>query len=158
MKQKTPKIIILIVCLVIAFAPAIFGGLFTSQSVGSEWYLDNKPGFTPPGWVFGPVWTILYFLIGLSLFFVWTNANKKIDKKKIALVFGINLILNALWSFVFFGMQNALLAFLIIIGIWLSILGMVFVSYKIDKKAAWMLVPYLLWVSFAGVLNAGFSG
>lgn len=147
---------VLIICLVLAFLPGILGSLFTSDSVGSDWYEINKPSFTPPGWVFGPVWTILYVLIGLSLFFVWTNAKGRDVKKKIALVFGINLVLNGLWSLVFFGRQNALWAFIVLIGIWLTIWMMIFVSWKIDRKAAWMLVTYLIWVSFAGVLNAGF--
>lgn len=146
---------VLVVSLIIVFTISFVGSLFTSGNKDSSWYLENKPSFTPPSIVFPIVWPILYFLIALSLYFVWIKANKS-EKKKVAVIFGINLIANALWSYLFFEIRNPLLSFIDIIIILISIIGMMFIAGKIDKKAVWLLVPYLLWVGFAGVLNFGF--
>jgi tryptophan-rich sensory protein len=146
---------VLIISLIIVFGISFIGSLFTLGNADSSWYLEEKPGFTPPSWVFGPVWTILYFLIALSLYFVWIKA-KKNEKKKVAAVFGINLVANALWSYLFFGIRNPGLAFIDILIILASIVAMIAITGKIDRKAAWLLVPYLLWVGFASVLNLGF--
>jgi len=140
----------LLVSLVLVYSIAFIGSLFTS--IDNSWYESIKPSITPPSFVFPIVWNILFFLIALSLYFAWTNS-KKLDKKKLILIFGINLILNAFWSFLYFKMQNPLYAFFDLILIWISILGMIFVTYKINKKSSYLLVPYLLWVSFAGILN-----
>ncbi len=146
---------LLVVSLIIVFAVSFIGSLFTFGNTNSSWYLENKPSFTPPNWIFGPVWTLLYFLIALSLYFAWIKA-KKNEKKKVAIVFGLNLAANALWSYLFFEIKNPLLSFLDIITILATIIAMIFVAGKIDKKAGWLLVPYLLWVSFASILNFGF--
>ena len=148
---------VLIVSLIIVFGISFIGGLFTSGNTNGSWYLENKPSFTPPSWVFGPVWTILYFLIALSLYFVWIKANRN-EKKKIAIVYGINLFANGLWSYLFFGIQNPLLSFIDLLIIFVSTIGMIFIAGKIDRKAGWLLVPYLLWVGFAGALNFYFIG
>jgi translocator protein len=145
---------VLVVCLLIVFVVGFFGSFFTGGEV-DKWYIENKPNYTPPNWVFGPVWIIIYFLIGLSLYFAWVNS-KKDEKKIVGIVFGVNLVLNGMWSYLFFGLQNALWAFIDIILIWFSIIVMIYTVWKIDRKSAWLLVPYLLWVSFAGVLNWGF--
>ena len=146
------KVRVFIWCLILVYFVAFIGSIFTSGTVDSDWYLQNKPSFTPPNWLFGPVWTALYFLIVLSLYFSWTKAKKK-EKKKVEWVFGINLVLNSLWSVLFFGLRNPVLSFIDIIAIWISIIMMIFVAGRIDKKAGWILVPYLIWVSFAAVLN-----
>ncbi len=146
---------VLVVSLIIVLGISFVGSLFTSGNTDSSWYLENKPSFTPPSWVFGPVWTILYLLIALSLYFVWTKA-KRNEKKKIVVIYGINLVANVLWSYLFFGIQNPLLSFIDLLVIFGSIIGMMVVAEKIDRKVAWLLVPYLLWVGFAGVLNFAF--
>ena len=146
------KWLIFIICLVVVFAAGVIGSFANSGTTSSEWYEMNKPGITPPGFVFPIVWNILYFLIALSLYFAWTGARKK-EKKKVAWVFGINLVLNALWSVLFFGFRKPGWAFVDLVLLWVSIWFMIFISGRIDKKASWLLVPYLLWVSFAGVLN-----
>ena len=138
----------LILSLIIVFGIGLLGGLFNSSS---EWYDSVKPSITPPSFVFPIVWNILFLLIALSLYFVWIN--KKKDKKLFYYGFGINLFFNFLWSLLFFGLQKPGLAFVDLILIWFSIWIMIFASWKIDKKSSWLLVPYLLWVSFAGVLN-----
>lgn len=152
MKKRGINWKVLITSLIIVFLVAFLGSLFTSQNTNSEWYQEIKPSITPPNWVFPVVWNILFFLIALSLYFSWINSNKK-QKKKISLVFGINFILNILWSFLYFGLQNPSLAFYEIIILEASIITMIYTTYKINKTSSYFLIPYLLWVSFATVLN-----
>ena len=142
----------LIVCLIIVYAVAFVGSLFTSNKVNSEWFNSIKPSITPPNYIFPIVWNILYFLIALSLYFSFMNGNKK-ERVKVSWVFGVNLVLNLLWSLFYFGIQNVFLAFVDIILIWLTIIWMMFVTWRIDKKASYLLIPYFIWVSFASVLN-----
>lgn len=142
-------------CFFVVFLVAAIGSMFTSESVNGAWYLDNKPSFTPPNWVFGPAWTIIYILIAFSLYFSWTNANLK-QKRKMRMFFGVNLLANLLWSWLFFGLQNPFLAFIDIIIILGTIVAMIFIVWKIEKKSVWFLMPYLLWVCFATVLNFAF--
>ena len=143
---------VLILSLIVVYFVAFIGSIFTSSSVNSEWYSINKPSITPPSYVFPIVWNILFLLIAFSLAFAWMNSNKK-EKKKVAWAFGINFVLNVLWSVLYFGMKNPLIAFFDLIALWVSIAVMIYVTHKIDKKASYLLVPYLLWVSFAGILN-----
>ena len=143
---------ILIACLLIVYLVAFLGSIFTSPVTNSEWYNSVRPSITPPNWVFPVVWNILFFLIALSLYIGWINANKK-DKSKIALVFGINLFLNIFWSILYFGLKNPTLAFFELILLWISIIFMLTTTYKINKKSFYLLIPYFIWVSFAGVLN-----
>ena len=117
------------------------------------WYQSIKPSFTPPNYVFPIVWNILFFLIAISLYLAWTSAKKKEMKRKIAAVFGMNLLLNFLWSFLFFAKQNPVGAFFDLIALLITIVAMIYTTYKVNKTSAYLLVPYLLWVSFAGFLN-----
>lgn len=143
---------ILIISLLIVCAVAIIGGIFTSEAVKSEWYQLNKPSITPPNWIFPIVWNILFFLIALSLYINWVKADKK-QKNDIILVYGINFVLNIAWSAIYFGMKNPLVSFFDIIALLVSIIAMISVSNKISKKAGYLLIPYLLWVGFATILN-----
>jgi len=143
---------VLISCLVIVYLIAFIGSLFTSGNTNLEWYINNKPTITPPNYVFPIVWNILFFLIALSLYFAWIKANKE-QKKKIAFVFGLNLILNVLWSFLFFKLQQPLWAFVDLLLFLATIILMISVTWEVDRKVSYLLVPYLLWVTFAGVLN-----
>ena len=143
---------ILIISLVIVYAVAFIGSLFTGGNTSGEWYESIKPSITPPNWIFPVVWNILFFLIALSLYFVWVNTKDK-QKNKIIIVFGINFLLNILWSVLYFTLRNPFYAFIELIFLWLSIIGMIIVTYKINKRSAYLLIPYLLWVSFAGILN-----
>lgn len=151
MKKKV-NIKVLIICLAVVYAVALAGSLFTSGNTNSEWYESVRPAITPPNWIFPVVWNVLFFLIALSLYFAWVNS-KKDKKRKIALVFGINFALNILWSVFYFGMQNPLFAFYEIFFLEASIAAMIYTTYKIEKKSAYLLVPYFLWVGFAIVLN-----
>jgi benzodiazapine receptor len=143
---------VLIICLIIVCAVALIGSIFTTKAVKSEWYQSIKPSITPPNWVFPVVWTILFFLIALSLYISWVKANKK-QKNDVILIYGINFILNIMWSVFYFGMKNPLIAFFEIIALLVSIIAMIGVSNKISKKAGYLLIPYLLWVGFALILN-----
>jgi len=141
----------LLISILVTGLAGFIGSFFTTSSV-MTWYPSLiKPSFNPPAWVFGPVWSILYIMIGVSLFLVWTT--NKVSKKKAYFVFGVQLVLNALWSIVFFGMQRPALAFLVIVLLWLSIIVNIIEFYKIKKSAGYILFPYLVWVSFAAVLN-----
>lgn len=142
-----------ILSIVLVFIVGAFGSIFTASSVSSWFTTLAKPSFNPPAWLFGPVWTILYIMIGISLFLVWTTKANKNLKKKAYQVFGIQLILNAMWSAAFFGMKNPGLAFIVIAFLWILIIVNMVLFYKIKKSAGYILIPYLLWVSFASVLN-----
>ncbi len=152
MDKQCYRTLVFIISLMVVYTIAFIGSSFTTNNIQSSWYLENKPSFTPPNFVFPIVWSILYFLIVVSLYFSWIKSNKK-DKNKIAIIFGINLFANSLWSFLFFDLQRPLPAFIDLIVIFFTIIAMIFTVYKIDRKAAWLLVPYLIWVGFAGILN-----
>lgn len=141
---------ILIASLVIVYLIAFLGSIFTTKTVSSDWYSLNKPGITPPSFIFPIVWNILFFLIALSIYFSWINIK---NKKNVILLFGINLILNFLWSIFFFGMKNPLYAFIDLIFIWLSILFLVIFNWNKSRISSYLLIPYFIWVSFAGYLN-----
>ena len=151
--MKKRNILTLVLSLAIVYATAFLGSLFTTSAVKTEWYASIRPAITPPNWIFPIVWNVLFFLIALSLYFAWTNSKNKRQKTKVAIVFGINLILNALWSYLFFGLQNPLAGFVDILLIDISIIVTMLAVYKISKKSAWLLAPYLLWVSFASIIN-----
>lgn len=150
--MKKINIKLLILCIVIVFTVAFIGSLFTSGNSSGEWYESIKPSITPPGWIFPIVWNTLFFLIALSLYFAWQSANNK-QKRNVAVVFGINFILNIFWSYLYFYLRRPPLAFIEIFFLLISIVSMIVVTWKIDKKSSYLLIPYLLWVSFATVLN-----
>lgn len=136
-------------CFFVAFA----GSYVTTPNIDTWYATLNKPFFNPPNWIFGPVWTLLYALMGISLYLVW-NKNKYTKKDKLALlVFCIQLFLNFFWSFSFFGLEMPLLAFFVMLAMWVAIFYTIVLFKKINKTAAYLLIPYLLWVSFATLLN-----
>lgn len=143
----------LVASIVICQLAGIIGSFFTVSSV-STWYLTlNKPFFNPPSWLFGPVWITLYFLMGISLYIVWNKGIRSKEAKIAVSVFGVQLILNFLWSIIFFGLKLPSFAFIEIILMWLAIIATVVYFYRISKVASYILIPYLLWVSFAAILN-----
>jgi len=134
----------------------LVGILSSFLSLGSLdiWYSSLiRPSFNPPSWIFGPVWTILYAMIGASLYFFMMSKGKKKDKKTAYWIFGIQILLNFIWSPIFFGMHNIFLAVIVIALLWLAIIFTFLAFYKISKTSAWLLVPYWFWVSFASILN-----
>ncbi len=147
--KKTYK---LIISLLIPQLAGGLGSVFTAISV-KDWYLTlEKPAINPPAWVFGPVWTMLFLLMGYALYLVWIDESGK--RRTLAyLVFGIQMILNILWSIIFFGLHSPGGALFEMIFLWLAILATIIAFAKISRLAAWLLAPYILWVSFAGYLN-----
>ncbi|SMO45268.1 TspO/MBR family protein [Fodinibius sediminis] len=118
------------------------------------WYAQlNKPFFNPPNWVFGPVWTLLYTLMGVGAAGIWQVGLDQSRVKRSLSIFGIQLILNGIWSFLFFGLKKPLLAFLEILLLLVAIVMTMYQFKKIKPWAAWLLLPYLLWVAFASILN-----
>lgn len=151
-RERKNRLVVFILCLLVAYAAGFIGSIFTSGETNGEWYGQIRPSLTPPSWVFPIVWNVLYFLIAISLFYSWVKGNGK-ERKYVVLAFGSNLVLNALWSYLYFGLHNVKFAFYDIILIFLTIIWMMIVSYKIEKKACYLLIPYLLWVGFASILN-----
>ncbi|MDX2173428.1 MAG: TspO/MBR family protein [Bacteroidota bacterium] len=137
------------------FIPLIIGaisGIATASSVDT-WFLTlHKPSFNPPNYLFGPVWTTLYILMGISFYLILQSSQDKLRTNAIV-IFCVQLFLNFWWSFIFFKFQLLGIAFIEIIFIWLSILLMIYIFRKINKTAAYLQIPYLLWVSFASILN-----
>jgi benzodiazapine receptor len=145
----------LIVSIILPLALGTVAGMFTSQSI-PDWYATlNRPSFNPPNWIFGPVWTALYLLMGISLFLIWKQDVSK-ERNLAILVFLLQLLLNFCWSFIFFYFNWIGIALVEIILLWISIVYMLIFSYKIKPLAAYMNLPYLLWVTFATVLNASY--
>jgi translocator protein len=142
-----------IVSVVSCFLVAFLGSATTMSSIPTWYAYLNKPFFNPPNWIFGPVWTILYFLMGVSLYIVWNKNLKNKEKGNAIKVFIFQLILNLLWSLVFFGLHQPLLALITIIMLWISIFLTIKAFYKISKTAAYLLYPYIFWVTFASILN-----
>ena len=153
MKQTIKLLASLIMCYTAAFFGAFFGGV-----ARSDWYASlAKPEFMPPDWLFGPVWTILYGMMAISLFLVWRQGLDRPRGKTAFVVFLAQLIVNAIWSPVFFGLKMPELALIVIIILWLSICLTVAIFAKVSRLGAWLLVPYLAWVTFATVLNAAIA-
>ncbi len=142
-----------IIAIVVSQLAGIIGAFFTTPSIPG-WYADIvKPSFNPPAWVFGPVWTTLFALMGIAAFLVWKKGLERRDVKIALAIFLAQLILNTLWSILFFGMQSPSGAFIEILFLWSAIVATMITFYKISKPAAWLLLPYIAWVSFAAYLN-----
>lgn len=147
------KIIKLTASILICQLAGLAGSFFTRMSVDTWYKMLDKPFFTPPSWIFAPVWIVLYFLIGVSLFLIWNEGSDKPQIRDALGVFLLQLVLNSSWPAVFFGMRNILLSVIIIMLLWFSIAWTALKFYKISKKAAFILIPYFCWVSFAVILN-----
>lgn len=143
------KYLPVVIWIVISFLPALVGSYFKP----GDWYQElTKPEWTPPGWLFGPVWSILYLSMGIAASIVWNS--KRSHRIDIPItVFIIQLVINALWSWIFFGKHTLLYSVIDITLLLIFIIITIFLFYKVNKKAGLILIPYLLWVSFATVLN-----
>lgn len=143
----------LIISIAICEVAGIVGAFFTTPSIAG-WYTGIvKPTLNPPAWVFGPVWTTLFALMGIAVFLVWKRG---LDRRDVKIALGIfvgQLALNTLWSIIFFGLHSPGGALIEIVFLWLAILVTIIAFAKISKLAAWLLAPYIIWVSFAGYLN-----
>lgn len=153
MKEFLKQLPALLFFILISQGAGLLGSLFTVRNIDT-WYKGlNKPVFSPPNWIFGPVWTLLYLMMGISAFLIWQNGWKRKEVKSALLVFMIQLVLNALWSIIFFGNRAPLAGFVEILFLWTAILVTIILFWKISKTAGILLLPYIAWVSFAAVLN-----
>jgi translocator protein len=151
MNKITRILVVVVTCLVIGY----FSGMVTRSAI-TTWYPTLiKPSFNPPNWIFAPVWSMLYVMMGVAAGLVWNKMESdKVVVKNALVIFAVQLALNALWSYLFFGLKNPMLSGIEIILLWLMIFETYTKFIKINKIAAYLLIPYLLWVSFAMVLNA----
>jgi translocator protein len=142
---------ILFLFLILCFSIAGIGGYVTSNSV-TTWYVTlKKPEWNPPSWLFGPVWTVLYIFIALSGWLIWMERDK--SAKAVLVVYFIQLVFNGLWTPIFFGLHNPLLAFIEICFLWLSIGIFIYLSWNVSLIASLLFIPYFCWVTFAAILN-----
>jgi tryptophan-rich sensory protein len=139
-------------------AVGLLAGWITQTSV-TTWYPTLvKPSFTPPGWVFGPVWTVLYALMGIAAFLIWQRGLRRARVRRALTAFGVQLLLNAGWSFAFFGARSPGLGLTVILLLWGALAWTVDRFFRLHRIAGWLLVPYLAWVTYALVLNASIWG
>lgn len=131
----------------------ILGTPFTAAAIPTWYATLNKPFFAPPNWLFGPAWTLLYFLMGISFYLIWKQNSKSKEAKTAKKFFLAQLFLNFIWSPIFFGLRSPLLGLIIIIILWAFIIATIRKFYPLSKWAAYLLIPYLLWVIFATSLN-----
>jgi translocator protein len=151
MNKFTKILTVVVTCLCIGY----FSGMITRDSI-QVWYPTLvKPGFNPPNWIFAPVWSTLYVMMGVAAGLVWHRMElDRINVRKGLQFFAIQMVLNLLWSYIFFGLHNPLLALAELIVLWLMIYETYVVFRRVDKIAGMLLLPYLAWVTFAGILNA----
>jgi benzodiazapine receptor len=143
----------LLICILICQCVGFIGSLFTQPSI-STWYATlEKPSITPPNWVFSPVWIALFVLMGISLFLIWRTGLAEREAKVALGCFGAQLVLNLAWSMLFFGLRSPLGGLIDIAALWILIALTIFYFFKISKVACLLLLPYIVWVSFAAVLN-----
>jgi tryptophan-rich sensory protein len=143
----------LAVFIMISEFAGILGSFFTSPAIDGWYATLVRPSFSPPNWIFAPVWTTLFALMGVASFLVW---RRRADNKKARTalkIFGVQLALNTLWSILFFGLQSPGMALAEIIVLWASIIATIIAFAKVSRPASWLLLPYIAWVSFAGYLN-----
>ena len=143
----------LIISIAIPLAVGGISGFFTAGSVNTWFVTLNKPSFNPPGWLFAPVWTVLYILMGIAFYIIWSSHSKLEKKYTCYTYYWLQLLLNFLWTFLFFYFHRPDLALIDIILLFIMIASTIFSFRKISKTAAWLLVPYLCWVAFATALN-----
>ena len=151
--KKDNRVIPFIISLTITFTIGFVASLFTRPQIAGWYALLQKPSFNPPAGLFAPVWSTLYVLIAIDAYMVWQKRDSTPAYKTTATIYIIQLLLNFFWSIIFFGMHQILGALIIITLLWISIILNIIWFGKFSKLAAWLLVPYLLWVSFAGMLN-----
>ena len=143
----------LIISLAITFLVGAVAAWFTTAGVNGWYAVANKPSFNPPNWVFAPVWTSLYMMMGIALWLVWKKDGVKSGRRTALILFAIQLLLNFAWSFIFFYAHQPGWAFAEILLMWVSIMLTIIWFGKVSPAAAWLLVPYIWWVSFASLLN-----
>lgn len=142
----------LFISIIICQIAGIIGSLFTSKSISTWYAFLNKPSFNPPNWIFAPVWIFLYILMGISFYLIWVKEDVKNFGFLLSL-FIFQLVLNSFWTIIFFGLQSPLYAFIEIMVLWVSILLCIIFFFPVSKTSFALLIPYIIWVSFAAILN-----
>jgi len=143
----------LLAAILICLAAGFFGSIVTMPAI-TTWYAGLiKPSFSPPNWLFAPVWTLLYMLMGIAAFLVYKKGFNKPEVRNALYLFALQLLLNVLWSFLFFGMHSPLYGLIGVVFLWLSIAATLILFYRISKPAGLLFIPYLAWVSVASMLN-----
>ncbi|MBE0432717.1 tryptophan-rich sensory protein [candidate division WOR-3 bacterium] len=148
-----PDLVRLIISVSVCEVAGIIGSIFTTPAIPTWYAALAKPPFTPPPWLFGPVWLTLYALMGIALFLVWRQGAAVLHVQRGLALFVLQLLLNILWPAVFFGMRSPLYGMIVIVLLWLAILATILQFGKVSELASYLLIPYILWVSFAAVLN-----
>jgi translocator protein len=148
--REIPK---LIVSILIVFLAGAVGTVFTLKEITGWYAYLPKPSWTPPNYAFGPIWSTLYVLMGISLFLIWREGLNRKDVQIAVIVFAVQLAINVVWSLVFFGTHNIFGGLLLVLILWVAILVNIIVFYRISKPAGLILIPYIVWVSIASYLN-----
>ncbi len=151
------KVFQLLASVLLCQGAGLIGSLFTRAAIPTWYAAAQRPSFAPPNWVFAPVWTILYLLMGIVLYRLWSREDGGRERMAALAWFFIQLTLNAVWSPVFFGLKAPWAAFAIILLMLGAILGTIRALHRLDPTSAWMLMPYLLWVTFASAVNFEFA-
>lgn len=151
--MKARDIVKLVVSLVACQLAGVVGSIFTTSAIPTWYAALEKPPFTPPSWLFAPAWITLYLLMGISAFLIWRRGFDNRQVKIALIIFLVQLVLNALWSVVFFGLESPLYGIVVIVVLWVAILLTMLRFWKLSTAAGALLLPYLLWVTFASMLN-----
>jgi tryptophan-rich sensory protein len=150
---KSRDVIKLVVSLVACQCAGLIGSIFTTPAIPTWYAALEKPSFNPPNWLFAPAWITLYLLMGVAAFLIWRKGLEQKEVRAALVIFLVQLVLNALWSVVFFGLQSPLYGVVVILALWVVILLTILSFFKLSTAAGALLLPYILWVSFAAVLN-----
>ena len=151
--SKKDDIVKLVISILIPLIAGFIGSFATFDGITNFFNVLNKPAWTPPAWAFAPIWTTLFILMGIALFLVWKKGFERQDVKIAMAIFGVQLILNILWSVIFFGLRSITGGLIEIIFLWIAILINIIVFYRISKAAGILLIPYIVWVTIASYLN-----
>jgi len=146
-------IVKLVVSIIACQCAGLIGSLATTPNIPTWYAALEKPFFTPPSWLFAPAWITLYLLMAIAAFLIWRKGLGEEGVKCALIVFLVQLVLNALWSVVFFGLQSPLYGMVVIIALWIAILLAIIKFFRLSRAAGWLMIPYILWVSFASALN-----
>ncbi len=153
--QDLHSLLKLIAVILVCNGIGSLGALVTVTGPGSWYAALEKPFFTPPGWVFAPVWITLFILMGVAFFLIWESGTGRREVRIALAIFGIQFVINVLWSFLFFGLRSPILGLADIILLWILIAATIAAFYRVRKSAAWLLIPYICWVTLATALNYG---
>jgi benzodiazapine receptor len=151
--MKSRDIVKLVVSLVACQGAGAIGSIFTAPAIPTWYAALQKPSFNPPNWLFAPAWITLYLLMGVAAFLIWRQGLSQKGVRSALIVFLVQLVLNALWSVVFFGLQSPLWGVVVILALWVAILLTILRFFRLSTAAGSLMLPYILWVSFAAVLN-----